>query len=85
MLKVQEFWCNDYPTDEEIKEAIVYANAHNCVCKIIFNYLSSFSQWKIAEYIYPADEFTKIKNRLIARCADPGLFCAPIKEEHPNA
>lgn len=81
MLKIQEFWCDGFPGDDEIKEAIVYANAHNCVCRIIFDFIDGFAQWKIAEYIYPADGFTKVKNRLIARSAGLGLFRAPIQEE----
>lgn len=81
MLKIQEFWCDDFPKDDEIKEAIVYANTHNCVCRIIYNFIDGFAKWKNEQYVYPGDGFTKVKDLLVARIPGVGLFRMPVKEE----
>lgn len=77
MLKIQEFWCDDFPTDEEIKEAILYAATHNCISKLIFNCITGYFYRQTSEYIFPDDTFDIIHERFERNYRTPrGLFMA---------
>lgn len=64
MFKVQEFYCEDTPVDDDIREAMIYANTHNCVVKIT-TWLSSPTCQMASEYIFPNENFEVVCERLI--------------------
>lgn len=62
MFKVQEFYCEDTPVDENIREAIIYANTHNCTVKITTWLVSSVCRM-LSEYIFPNENFEEVRER----------------------
>nr|CAI9751441.1 hypothetical protein DGKKSRWO_DGKKSRWO_CDS_0150 [uncultured phage] len=66
MFKVQEFYCEDTPVDEDIREAIIYANTHNCAVKITtWSAVPYIHSAFTSEYIFPNEDFDTIKKRFI--------------------
>lgn len=64
MFKVQEFYCEDTPVDEDIREAMIYANTHNCAVKITsWSVLAFIRNPFSSEYIFPNEDFDTIKKR----------------------
>lgn len=64
MLKVQEFYCEDTPVDENIHEAIIYANTHNCAVHIttcISSLSSPACTTMVSAYILPNESFEVIR------------------------
>ena len=62
MFKVQEFYCEDTPVDEDIREAMIYANTHNCVVKIT-TWFSPPTCLMVSEYIFPNENFEVVCDR----------------------
>lgn len=66
MFKVQEFYCEDTPVDEDIREAIIYANTHNCAVKITtWSTVPFIHNPFTSEYIFPNEDFDAIKKRFM--------------------
>ena len=66
MFKVQEFYCKDTPVDaRDIREAIHYANTHNCAVKITswLSYPTSPVCKMASEYIFPNESFEVVCER----------------------
>ena len=65
MFKVQEFYCENTPVDEDICEAIIYANTHNCAVKTTTRSFTPFILYNpySSEYIFPNEDFDTIKKR----------------------
>ena len=64
MFKVQEFYCEDTPVDDDIREALIYANTHNCAVKITTWTAVPFIRSAFtSEYIFPNEDFNTIKKR----------------------
>lgn len=62
MFKVQEFYCEDTPIDDDIREAIIYANTHNCAVKITAWRVSPVCRM-LSEYIFPNENFEEVCER----------------------
>lgn len=66
MFKVQEFYCEDTPVDEDIREAIIYANTHNCAVKITaWSALPFIHSAFTSEYVFPNEDFNTVKKRFV--------------------
>ncbi len=66
MFKVQEFYCEDTPVDEDIREAIIYANTHNCAVKVVaWMYRPNCFGGLTPVYIFPNEDFNTVKERFI--------------------
>lgn len=63
-LRFQEFYCEDTPVDEDIREAVIYANIHNCMVKITTWSAVPFIHSAFSTmYIFPGEDFDMIKKR----------------------
>lgn len=67
MFKVQEFYCEDTPVDDDIREALICANTHNCAVKITtwtaVPFVPFIHSAFTSEYIFPNEDFNTIKKR----------------------
>ena len=65
MFKVQEFYCEDIPVDDDIREALIYANTHNCAVKITtwLHFPTSPVCKMASEYIFPNETFEVVCER----------------------
>lgn len=64
LKKIQEFFCEDCLTKDDLKEALDYAGIHNCICKLIFDGDDPWWYRKKFEYIFPDDTYEMAHKRL---------------------